>query len=233
MKNITNDDVLGLRQSLMSEIVNLLKERNLSKLEFPFNDEDSDYESAIYIMHYHPRFDSWSEIRVTAIGISESDEIFLEAHDDTEGDEYTVYAEDLTLYTSNLEWLIELRSKIKAVLNISEIRIEAECEYAEIAEKLHQVEQEMFQFIKKTLNEREKISLGLSKEEELDKSNFPVTTTLYGRHDNPRIRITDIYLDGEYIYADGIDDDTDEKRTEFLVYSEQYADVFQFLGHCM
>ncbi len=231
--NITNDNIKGLRQSVMNEIVNLLKERNLSKLGFEFDEEEPDYESAIYIMHHHPRFESWNELRVTAICIAEDGEIFLEAHNDNEDENYTVYAEDLTSYTSNLEWLIGLRSKIKSALNISEMAMESDCEYAEIAERLHQVEQDMFHFMKKILKEKGKISLGLSKEDELDKGNFPVTTTLYGRHDTPRIRLTDIYLDGEYIYADGIDDDTDEKRTEFIVYSEQYADVFQFIGHCM
>lgn len=232
-KNITNEDINGFRQSLMTEIVNLLKEYGLPKLEFEFDEEEPDYESAIYIMHYHPRFDSWNEIRVTAIGIAEDGEMFLEAYDDTEGDKYSVYADDLTSHTSNLEWLIGLRSKIKSTLNISEMTMETDCEYADIAERLHQVEQDMFHFMKKILKEKGKISLGLSKEDELDKGNFPVTTTLYGRHDTPRIRLTDIYLDGEYIYADGIDDETDEKRTEFIIYSEQYADVFQFIGHCM
>ena len=46
-----------------------------------------------------------------------------------------------------------------------------------------------------------------TEEEELDDNNFPVTTTLYGKHDTPRIKLTDVYLtdDGEYLLADGID----------------------------
>ena len=232
-KNIINNDINGLSQSVMTEIVNLLKGRDLPKLEFEFDEKEPDYESAIYIMHYHPRFDSWNELRVTAVGLAEDGGMFLEGYDDTEGINYTVYADDLTSYTSNLEWLIGLRSKIKSALNISEAAIETDCEYADIAERLHQVEQDMFHFMMKILKEKGKISLGISKEDELDSGNFPITTTLYGRHNAYRIRLTDIYLDGEIIYADGIDDETDEKRTEFIIYSEQYADVFQFIGHCM
>ncbi len=231
--SITKDNIKGLRQSVMNEIVNLLKERNLSKLEFKFDEEEHNGESAIYIMYYHPRFDSWNEIRVTAIGIAEDGKMYIEAYDDVEGDDYTVYEDDLTSYTNNLEWLIELRSNIKSTLDIDDEKESTDCEYADIAERLHQVEQDMFHFMKKILKEKGKISLGLSKEDEFDKGNFPVTTTLYGRHDTPRIRLTDIYLDGEYIYADGMDDETDEKRIEFVIYSEQYADVFQFIGHCI
>ncbi len=231
--NITNETIHGLCQSLMTEIVNLLKEHNISKLEFKFYEEEPDYESAIYIMHHHPRFESWNELRVTAICLAEDGEMFLEAHDNNEDKNYTVYADDLTSYTGNLEWLIGLRSKIKSTLNISEMAMESDCEYADIAERLHQVEQDMLHFMMKILKEKRKISLGLSKEDELDSGNFPITTTLYGRHNTFRIRLTDIYLDGNIIYADGIDDETDEKKTEFIVYSEQYADAFQFIGHCM
>ncbi len=231
--NISNENIQEIRQSLMTEIVSLMKERDLSKLDFPFNEEEQDYSSALYVMHYHPRFDSWLELRVIAVCLGEKDEMYIEANDDREGIRYTVYTDDLTSYTSNLEWMTGLRDKIKAVLNIADEKESVDCEYADIAERLHQVEQDMFRFMKATLTEKGKISLGLSPEDEPDKSDFPVTTTLYGRHDTPRIRLTDVYLDGEHIYADGIDDDTDEKRIGFTVYSEQYADVFHFIGHCI
>jgi len=105
--------------------------------------------------------------------------------------------------------------------------------YAFIDERLHEAEQAMLKFMLEFLAQYGRVSLGLTEEEELDESNFPVTTTLYGKHDTPRIKLTDVYLtdDGRHLQADGIDAETGEKRTEFYIYSEQYADIFQFVGH--
>ena len=98
---------------------------------------------------------------------------------------------------------------------------------------LHEAEQAMLKFMLEFLAQYGRVSLGLTEEEELDDNNFPVTTTLYGKHDTPRIKLTDVYLtdDGEYLLADGIDAETGEKRDGFYIYSEQYADIFQFVGH--
>ena len=99
--------------------------------------------------------------------------------------------------------------------------------------RLHEAEQAMLKFMLEFLAQYGRVSLGLTEEEELDDNNFPVTTTLYGKHDTPRIKLTDVYLtdDGEYLLADGIDAETGEKRDGFYIYSEQYADIFQFVGH--
>ncbi len=105
-------------------------------------------------------------------------------------------------------------------------------QYAFIDERLHEAEQAMLKFMLEFLARYGRVSLGLTEEEELDDNNFPVTTTLYGKHDTPRIKLTDVYLtDGRYLHADGIDADTGEKRTGFYIYNEQYADIFRFIGH--
>ena len=106
-------------------------------------------------------------------------------------------------------------------------------QYAFIDGRLHEAEQAMLKFMLEFLAQFGRVSLGLTEEEELDDNNFPVTTTLYGKHDTPRIKLTDVYLtdDGEYLLADGIDAETGEKRDGFYIYSEQYADIFQFVGH--
>ena len=105
--------------------------------------------------------------------------------------------------------------------------------YAFIDERLHEAGQAMLKFMLEFLAQYGRVSLGLTEEEELDDNNFPVTTTLYGKHDTPRIKLTDVYLtnDGKYLLADGIDAETGEKRDGFYIYSEQYADIFQFVGH--
>ena len=44
----------------------------------------------------------------------------------------------------------------------------------------------------------------------------------------------EVYLDKhDKIYADGIDDDTGEKRREFYIYPEHYSDVLFFIGHVL
>lgn len=112
-----------------------------------------------------------------------------------------------------------------------EIAISDAEEYSELTEQLSRIEKRIEAFILNVLNKYGRVSLNLTEEEMLEKNNFPVTSTLYGRHDTHRIRITDVYSEGNHIYADGIDDDTDEKRREFLIYSEQLSDIFYFIGH--
>lgn len=112
-----------------------------------------------------------------------------------------------------------------------EIAISDAEEYSKLTEQLSGIEKRIEAFILNILNKYGRVSLNLTEEEMLEKNNFPVTSTLYGRHDTPRIRITDVYSEGNHIYADGIDDDTDKKRREFLTYSEQLSDIFYFIGH--
>ena len=106
-------------------------------------------------------------------------------------------------------------------------------EYAFIDNQRHEAEQAMLKFMLGFLKKYGRVSLGLTAEEELDDNSFPVTTTLYGMHDTPRIKLTDVYLadDGQYLQADGIETESGEKRDGFYIYSEQYADIFQFIGH--
>ena len=59
--------------------------------------------------------------------------------------------------------------------------------------------------------------------------DFPVTSTLYGRHDNDSVDITDIYInkDSSVIYADG--QVSGEMRREYQIYPEHYSDVLWFI----
>lgn len=60
---------------------------------------------------------------------------------------------------------------------------------------------------------------------------YPVTMTFYGKHDNPNISITDVYLNerGEP-YVDGIDEATGSVERGFQVYPEQISWVLDFLA---
>lgn len=101
-----------------------------------------------------------------------------------------------------------------------------------------QLKKDMETFIKAAVKESQgRISLTVdegAEGTELEREDYPVISTLYGKHDNPQIRLTEVYLDKhDNIYADGIDDDTGEKRREFYIYPEQYSDVFFFIGHVL
>jgi hypothetical protein len=60
---------------------------------------------------------------------------------------------------------------------------------------------------------------------------YPVSATLWGKHDNPIIDITDVYLAGKdrlSVYADGIEQSTGCMETGFEIYPEQYLGILQF-----
>jgi hypothetical protein len=60
---------------------------------------------------------------------------------------------------------------------------------------------------------------------------YPVSATLWGKHDSPIIDISDIYLkENDEIYADGIDQQTGILEKEFRIYQEQYSDILHFIG---
>lgn len=70
-----------------------------------------------------------------------------------------------------------------------------------------------------------------------ENGEYPVASLLYGKHDFPRIDLTDVYLEeeehGTYIMADGIDAITGEKRTGFQIYDEQLYDIALFLKYVL
>lgn len=115
--------------------------------------------------------------------------------------------------------------------NVEKVFVSDAEKYSQLAEQLSGIEKGIEAYILSILNKHGRVSLNLTEDEALDKNNFPVTSTLYGRHDTPRIRITDVYSKDNHIYADGIDDDTDEKRHGFVIYREQLSDMFYFIGH--
>mgnify|MGYP006982186383 FL=1 len=108
-------------------------------------------------------------------------------------------------------------------------------EFKQLSRTEVQLKKDMEAFIKASIKENQgRISLKVVDGAELESENYPVTSTLYGRHDNPQIRLTEVYLDKhDNIYADGIDDDTGEKRREFYIYPEHYSDVLFFIGHVL
>lgn len=108
-------------------------------------------------------------------------------------------------------------------------------EFKQLSRTEVQLRKDVEAFIKASIKENQgRISLKVVDGAELESENYPVTATLYGRHDNPQVRLTEVYLDKyDKIHADGIDDDTGEKRKEFYIYPEHYSDIFYFIGHVL
>lgn len=68
---------------------------------------------------------------------------------------------------------------------------------------------------------------------ENEDGEYPVAALVYGKHDFPRIDITDVYLEEDnYIMADGIDTDG-RKRTGFQIHDEQLYDIALFLKYVL
>jgi hypothetical protein len=60
---------------------------------------------------------------------------------------------------------------------------------------------------------------------------YPVTATLWGKHDSPNIDITDVYWVGKdkpSVYADGIEQSSGCRETCFEIYPDQYSAILQF-----
>lgn len=62
---------------------------------------------------------------------------------------------------------------------------------------------------------------------------YPVTTSLSGQHDDPRIDISDLYLEGDTILADGytVGETTRDHRKGFSIFNEHLSDAFSFVKH--
>lgn len=92
--------------------------------------------------------------------------------------------------------------------------------------RVRELQEEMKEYIIETLNKQGRITLPPVGED----GDYPVSTTMYGKYDNPTINITGVYNNGgEDLLADGIDAGTGEERTGFYIYGEQLADVLYFI----
>ena len=230
--NITSQGICDQRKVLQQEIVSLLKERNLTELKLEFPEES---QSPTYIVDYCGHNDSWYEKQVIAVGLCNDGDWYVKVYDNIEGEESTIYDSEQTLATNNIDWLIGIRDNIKEVLGIADDEKSLHLEYAELNEQLHQAELDILHYMLSLLKEKKRISLNLTAEEREDRNNYPITTTVYEEYDTLRIRLTDVYLseDGKHILVDGIEVHSDDMRTGFYVYPEQYANVFHFVGHCI
>lgn len=109
-------------------------------------------------------------------------------------------------------------------------------EYSDLMAREYAIRNEQCEFIIKILTENEgRIIFTPDEEFEGDlglHEIYPIISTLYGKHSNYNIAITDVHLNksGDGFYVDGIDQETEEKKFQFPIYPEQYTDVLCFIG---
>lgn len=140
------------------------------------------------------------------------------------GDERTIYS-DLIIRLKN-----EQGSEIEALLG--ELEYAYEGTYLELVTRENELHQDMQSCILHHIRHNGgRISLTLPKtNEEREHFEFPVTSTLYGKHGTYNVDITDIYIHPGYstIYADG----QIEGKTEcgYTIYPDHYSDVLCFIS---
>lgn len=87
------------------------------------------------------------------------------------------------------------------------------------------------------LTEKGRISFrpeGFTNEDDFNKvanEDYPIVVQLCGKHDSPDVRITDVYLGADgAVYADGIDNETEEWRKDFYVIEDQFRHILHFMA---
>lgn len=111
-------------------------------------------------------------------------------------------------------------------------------QYKELIGREQQLKEDMKSFILNALkvkgNHITYISSNANDEDSSLDDKYPVISTLWGKHDTYNIAITDVYL-REYesgqaeIYADGIDQDMETVKKDFLIHPEQFSDIVYFI----
>jgi len=111
-------------------------------------------------------------------------------------------------------------------------------QYKELIEREKQLQEDMKGFILSVLRANDGrityISPDADDEETSLDDKYPVISTLYGKHGTYNVAITDIYLQKQencpdQIYADGIEQEFEMQRKEFLIYPEHFSDIIHFI----
>lgn len=112
-KKTFEHQISALRNEIVKEIIALLEEYSLTKVEF-----DADEIEAPYVLWYIDG-DGWYDCRITAISISNGN-IYLDILEEENGYEDTIDSNDYYIATTNLDWLNEIIKTIIDVLTTEE-----------------------------------------------------------------------------------------------------------------
>jgi hypothetical protein len=111
-------------------------------------------------------------------------------------------------------------------------------QYKELIKKEEQLQEDMKRFILKALRENGGRITYISPNADDDATGlddkYPVISALYGKHGTYNVAITGVYLQEQencpvQVYADGIEQESEMQRKEFLIYPEQFSDIIHFI----
>lgn len=164
--------------------------------------------------------------------------VFWDGHELSVEVDNTEYVESQRVYQDEFDihtdWLEDIRDNVIQVLRGTGLQVPEfpDDQIEELAARLQEWQYDVRAFLVRTIRElggRISISPHIPLEE------YPVTTTLYGSEDFPRIDISDVYLDGDILLADGYltDEYPHERRTGFRIENEHLSDVFSFVRHAI
>ncbi len=135
---------------------------------------------------------------------------------------------------SDLIILISNESGSEAQVYARELEPLYEGTYGGLVDREGELRRDMLAFILQHLRQNGgRISLKMPETpEDWAAFEFPATTTLYGRHSNDSIDITDVYVEPDYstIYADGQLNGHGDMMRCYQIHPEHYSDVVWFIS---
>lgn len=213
-------------QQLLAFIKELLNTNNLTELAFGDPDEQNEPVYVVwYDRHCVPYDDPVLKVFLDGDGLS------LEVDACDFGNTVRLYEDD---FAHEVNWLTGIRSNVVVALQKLGIATELSPDepFAELVEREKQWRKEVRALLLYTLR---KHGGRISIMPKSPREEYPVTTTLYGQSDYPRIDISDLHLseDGGQLLADGyeVDGCPREKRCGFSIHNEHLSDAFLFIRH--
>lgn len=216
-------------QRLLASIKELMTSNNLTEVDLSQLDEDQT--EPVYVIWQDRRCDLYDDPVLKVL--LDEDSLSLEVDARDFGNTIRLYEDD---FAHEVNWLTGIRDNMIEVLQMKNLTVPDLLKYtlAELSDREHRWCQDVKAFLIDTLRKHGgRISfVPKNKHEE-----YPVTATLYGQHDFPRIDISDLYLsdNGEHLMADGFEAEEGfrEERRGFHIEPEQLSDALAFISHIL
>lgn len=216
-------------QRLLASIKDLMTSNNLTEVDLSVL--DAEQTELAYVIWYDNDATPYDDPVLKVL--LDEDSLSLEVDARNFGNTIRLYEDD---FAHKVNWLSCIRDNMIEVLEMRELAVPEPLEYkfAELSDREQQWQQDVKAFLIDMLRKHGgRISfVPKNKHEE-----YPVTATLYGQHDFPRIDISDLYLsdNGERLMADGFEAEEGfrEKRRGFHIEPEQLSDALAFISHIL
>lgn len=159
----------------------------------------------------------------------DGDELFVEVENPDGADPLRVYRDEFDTHT---EWLEGIRDNVAQVLRRMGLAVPDSLDdpFEGLTVRLQEWQRDARALLIRTLREH---GGRISFIPRTPFEEYPVTAFLSGQHDDPRIDISDLYLEGDTILADGytVGETTHEHRKGFHIFNEHLSVAFSFVKH--